>query len=51
MSTEKAIEKLNKEAAKANSLGKVVAAVMRCYFRGGAHEEDSGKVEDQKKKP
>lgn len=49
MSAEKAIEKLNKEAAKANSLGKVVAAAMRSYFKGGAHGADAGKVEDEKK--
>ena len=41
MSTEKAIEKLNEEAAKANSLRKTVAKVMICYFKGGAHEGDA----------
>lgn len=49
MSTQEAMEKLNKEAKKANSLGKTVAKVMICYFKGGAHEGDAGKVEDKQK--
>lgn len=49
MSAKDAIEKLDKEAKKANGLGKTVAKVMICYFKGGAHEGDAGKVEDEKK--
>lgn len=49
MSTQGAMEKLDKEAKKANGLGKTVAKVMICYFKGGAHEGDAGKVEDKQK--
>ena len=49
MSTQGAMEKLDKEAKKANGLGKTVAKVMICYFKGGAHEGDAGKVEDKRK--